>query len=142
MHTEGEEYIRKLGEATGLAAKLDEGGSCHFSVEGGVNVIVHANEEAGCMELTSVVAQELPEGISYSDMMDLLDIALGPLFGMPGLGREPESGALVFYAVLPFRTTTQAEFAEAAIKFMEYAQNLSARLSQANAPHDVNPLSL
>ena len=76
-------------------------------------MIVRANDAAARMELSAVVAAELPESAAYSDMLDLLGLALGPLFDAPGIGRDPESGAIVLYALLPFATTTPTDFAEA-----------------------------
>ena len=81
------------------------------------------------MEVTAAVADELPEGITYSDMLDLLDVAIGPLFDAPGIGREPESGAVILYAMMPFATATPADFAEAVQQFIELASAFSGRLA-------------
>ena len=81
------------------------------------------------MELSAVVAAELPESAAYSDMLDLLGLALGPLFDAPGIGRDPESGAIVLYALLPFATTTPADFAEAVPQFLDRARGLADRLA-------------
>ena len=123
------EYFFALGEALNLDVKPDEDGNCLLAVDNQLPVIVRANESAHRMELTASVADALPEGLAYSDMLDLLGIALGPLFNAPGIGREPGSGAIVLYATMPFATTSTADFAEAVPAFIDLANNITSRLA-------------
>lgn len=128
MANSSEEYFRELGAKFGFEVGPDGNGECLVTVDDTLGVLVRANETAGRMELSAVVAPELPEGVAYSDMLDLFGLALGPLFDAPGIGREPESGAIVLYALFPFPTTTPADFAEAVPQFLDRARALSARL--------------
>ena len=128
MQTQDSYFIR-LGEALGVDIRPGEDGACYVTVNDAMPVAVRANEEAQRMEVTAAVADELPEGITYSDMLDLLDVAIGPLFGAPGIGREPESGAVILYALLPFATTSPSDFAEATMQFIELASAFSGRLA-------------
>lgn len=130
MTNSSEEYFRALGEQFGLEAVPGDDGACCIAAEGAPGVIVRANDGAARMELSAVVAAELPEGAAYSDILDLLGLALGPLFDAPGIGRDPESGAIVLYALLPFTTTTPADFAEAVPQFLDRARNVSDRLAE------------
>lgn len=129
MANASEEYFKALGEQFGLEAAPGDDGACCIAAEGAPSVIVRANDAAARMELSAVVAAELPEGAAYSDILDLLGLALGPLFDVPGIGRDPESGAIVLYALLPFTTTTPADFAEAVPQFLDRARNVSDRLA-------------
>ena len=76
MSNTGKEYFLALGEALSLDVKPDEDGNCLLAVDNQMPVIVRANESAQRMELTASVADELPEGLAYSDMLDLLGIAI------------------------------------------------------------------
>ena len=129
MINSSEEYFQALGEQFGLEAVPGDDGTCCIAAEGAPGVIVRANDAAVRMELSAVIAAELPEGVAYSDMLDLLGLSLGPLFDAPGIGRDPESGAIVLYALLPFTTTTPADFAEAVPQFLDRARNVSDRLA-------------
>ena len=60
-------------------------------------------------------------------------MALGPLFDAPGIGREPESGAIVLYALMPFDAVTPSEFAETALQFLDLARAVTARLASLDA---------
>ncbi len=122
-------YFLALGESLGIDIRPGEDGTCLISVDNALPVVARANEGAQRMELTAAVAAGLPEGASYSDMLALLDTALGPLFDAPGIGREPESGAIVLYSLMPFAVVSPADFAEAVPQFIDLAASFSARLA-------------
>ena len=129
MKTRCEEYFQVLGERFGMDFWPGEDGSCLMSVDERLGVMLRGNEDARRMELSAVVADELPEGVAYSDMQDIMSLSLGPLFDAPGIGREPESGAIVLYALFPFDTTTPADFAEAIAAFIDRANGLVRRFA-------------
>lgn len=129
MTKRSDEYFQTLGNELGLDVQPDDEGSCLVAVDGGFGVTIRGNDEAGRMEVSAVVADRLPEGVEYSDMLDLLSMSLGPLFDAPGVGREPESGAIVLYALFPFETTTLADFTEAVPQFIDRARGLADRLA-------------
>ena len=129
-----ESYFSKLGEALGMDIRPGDDGTCYVTVDGAMPVAVRANGEAQRMEVTAAVADELPEGIAYSDMLDLLDAAIGPLFDAPGIGREPESGVVILYALMPFATMTPEDFAEAVPQFIDLASAFSGRLARLAQP--------
>ena len=126
---EYEAYFMALGESMGLDIKPGEDGTCLIAVEESLPVVVRANAEAQRMELTAAVAPEMPEGAAWSDILDLFGMALGPLFDAPGIGIEPESGAVVLYLLMPFATVSTADFAESVPQFLDLARSLSARLA-------------
>jgi len=129
MTKRSDEYFQTLGNELGLDVQPDDEGSCLVAVDGGFGVTMHGNDEAGRMEMSAVVADELPEDAGYSDVLDLLSMSLGPLFDAPGVGRDPESGAIVLYALFPFETTTPADFAEAVPQFIDRVRGLADRLA-------------
>lgn len=129
MGNGNEEFFRALGEKFGFEVEPGPEGTCFIAAEESPGVIVRANDAAARMELSAAIAPELPEGVAYSDMLDLLGLALGPLFDAPGIGREPESGAIVLYALFPFATTPPADFAEAVPQFLDRARNLAEHLA-------------
>ena len=122
-------YFMALSESLGLDIKPGEDGTCFITVQDALPVIVRVNEDARRMELTAAVASAMPEGAAWTDILDLFGMALGPLFDAPGIGIEPESGAVVLYSLLPFVSVTPADFAEAVPQFLDLAQALSARLA-------------
>ena len=130
---EYDKYFIALGESLGLAIQPGEDGACMVAVDESLPVVVRANEAAQRMELTAALAPELPEGAAWSDIMDMLNIALGPLFDQPGIGRDPESGAIVLYALLPLSVCSPAELAEAVPQFPDLSRALSARLAALDA---------
>ena len=134
MKTVGEEYIRALEESFGIEHDGEGATECALKVERGgasLDILARCDDEAGVATLSCPVADELPPGFEYNDMLDLLDLSLGPLFGMPGIGRDPQSGAIVLYALFPLPSVSKAAFAEAARAFIVRAAAAVERLSNA-----------
>lgn len=110
--------------------KFDENGTCHLMIGDAYPVDVLRDERLSRYVLTSPVAAELPEETTYDLMQDLLDFALGPVFdGSPAIGRDPSSGLLVAYSVLPFVLATEADFPEQFARFLEFRTAMADRLA-------------
>ena len=83
--------------------KFNEDGVCHLVIGDSYQVDVTRDERLSRYVLTSPVAAELPEETDYALMQDLLNFAMGPIFdGSPAVGRDPSSGLLIAYSILPF----------------------------------------
>ena len=80
--------------------------------------------------LLGQVADELPDPVDYSLVLDLLDFAMAPLLtGGPAIGRDPESGILQAFAVIPAEDLSADEFIKAVQSFIEFQVALSERIA-------------
>ena len=110
--------------------KFDENGTCHLVIGDAYQVDVLRDERLARYVLTSPVAAELPEETTYELMQDLLSFALGPVFdGSPAVGRDPSSGLLIAYSVLPFALATESDFPEQFARFLEFRTALADRFA-------------
>lgn len=125
--------------------KFNEEGVCRLQVGDELVVDVLRDERLSRYVLTAPVAAELPEQTDYALMQDLLGFALGPVFdGSPAVGRDPSSGLLLAYCILPFGLATEADFPEQFGRFLEFQQAIANRLAavergEAFAPGGENP---
>ena len=112
-----------------LNLPFDDEGSAQLLVDGDLAVNVSRHDEEGRLTLAAVVAQELKEDIGYAQMLDLLDLALGPLVGgSPAVGRDPVSGALVAYVSLSYAHLTEATWEETLGRFVAFAKGIAETL--------------
>lgn len=112
--------------------KFDENGTCHLEIGGAYQVDVMRDERLSRYVVVSPVAAELPENTTYSQMQDLLTFALGPVFdGSPAIGRDPSSGVLIAYSILPFAIATEADFPEQFNRFLEFRVAMADRFAAA-----------
>ena len=110
--------------------KFDEDGNCHLEIGGEYPVDVMKDTQLSRYVLTSPVAVELPEETTYSQMLDLLSFALGPIFnGAPAIGRDPSSGLLIAYCILPFAPAAEADFPEQFARFLEFRVAMAERFA-------------
>ena len=108
---------------------FDDEGNARLLVDGTFAVNVSRNDEEGRLTLAAPVAQELREDIGYAQMLDLLDLALGPLVGgSPAVGRDPVSGMLVAYVSHPYARVTEADWPDLFGRFVAFAKGIAEKL--------------
>ena len=112
-----------------LNLPFDDEGVARLIVDDALAVSVVRNDEEGRLTISAPVAQELKEDIGYAQMLDLLDLALGPLLGdSPAVGRDPVSGALIAYVVISYAHLTEATWPETLGRFIAFARGISETL--------------
>lgn len=112
-----------------LGLPFDEEGNARLVVDETLAVNVSRNDEEGRLTLAAPVAAELREDIGYAQVLELLDLAIGPLFGgSPAVGRDPVSGMLVAYASVSYVHVTEAEWPEILGRFVAFAKGVSEKL--------------
>ncbi len=112
-----------------LNLPFDDEGCAQLLVDGDLAVSVVRHDEDGRLSLAAPVAQELKEDIGYAQMLDLLDLALGPLVGgTPAVGRDPASGMLIAYQLVPYAHLTEATWPETLGRFVAFAQGVAETL--------------
>ena len=110
--------------------KFNKDGVCHLVIGDSYQVDVTRDERLSRYVLTSPVAAELPEETDYALMQDLLNFAMGPIFdGSPAVGRDPSSGLLIAYSILPFSLATEADFPEQFDAFLSFRAGMVARFA-------------
>ena len=104
-------------------------GNAQLLVDGTLAVNVSRNDEEGRLTLAAPVAQELREDIGYAQVLELLDLALGPLVGdTPAVGRDPVSGMRIAYASISYVHVSEAEWPEILGRFVAFAKGIAEKL--------------
>ena len=112
-----------------LNLPFDAEGNAQLLVDGTLAVNVSRNDEEGRLTLAAPVAQELREDIGYAQMLELLDLALGPLVGDTlAVGRDPVSGMLIAYASISYVHVSEAEWPEILGRFVAFAKGIAEKL--------------
>lgn len=112
-----------------LNLPFDDEGNAQLLVDETLAVNVARNDEEGRLTLAAPVAQELREDIGYAQVLELLDLALGPLFGgTPAVGRDPVSGLLIAYASISYVHVSEAEWPEILGQFVAFAKGIAEKL--------------
>ena len=131
MSSERETARASEGSVVTLDVNLpfNDEGCATLLVDGDFSVNILRHDEEGRLTLAAVVAQELKEDIGYAQILDLLDLALGPLMGeSPAVGRDPVSGALVAYVSLSYAHLTEATWEETLGRFVAFAKGIAETL--------------
>jgi hypothetical protein len=128
-----DKVLAEFGKALGMALAFDGNGACALAVDDETPVIVQANRDDSSLVLSSALRGELPEAMNLRKVGDLLALALDPLDrggASPVVGRDPESGMVVLYAVLPPSVLARAPLAELFSNFMTTRKAVAAMLDE------------
>jgi hypothetical protein len=127
-------YLESLGKRMGLALKYDENNVCEIIVNSNDVVDVVANPEDHNLLLSSVIAPDLPDPVSYSVVIDLMDLALGPVVthggNCPVVGRDPETGMLVAYQVCTESYLDEGSVYDIFMDFFKFKLSLSQHIEK------------
>ena len=133
-------YLRKIGRKIGLQLQFDEELICEVAVNEDDGVAIAAHPEDHTLVFTSVVAADLPDPISYSLMMDLLDLGIGPVLtgggNSPLVGRDPDTGVLVLYQVCTEPFLDKGDAGEIFLAFYKFKRRLQAHIAADQNTHD------
>ena len=112
-----------------LQLPFDGEGNARILVDNTIAVNIPRHDDEGRLTIATPVAAGLKEDIGYAQMLDLLDLALGPLLGVtPAVGRDPVGGMLIAYESIPYARITEAEWPEILGRFVAFAQGISEKL--------------
>ncbi len=124
------EYLDALGKIMGMELCFDDNNDCSIMIDESLTAVIHLDEEHEELLFLGNVADELPDPVNYSLVLDLLSLGYAPAFGTaPGVGRDPVSGMISAWSRLRMRDLGVTEFCEAAQKFMEFQLILNEKIT-------------
>ena len=125
--------LDKFGKAIGLDLTFDRDGICELVI-GEIPISILSSEADGTMVLTSAVAEELPQPVHYSLLLDLLDIAFTPATGVGGnapvIGYDRETGNVIIYLVCTASALQKQPLEEIIGEFADMCSHARALLDE------------
>ena len=127
--------LTALGEFLGGEVVLNEDDCFNVAVEDENPVTIHLDAEQEKFELVGMVADDLPDPVDYSLVLDLLNFALSPLVnGGPAVGRDPATGRLEAFLIIPFRDLTPQDFVTQVKEFFRFQITITLRITHPDEP--------
>lgn len=124
------EYLDALGKIFGMELCFDGNNDCSIMIDESLAAVIHLDEEHEEFLLLGNVADDLPDPVNYSLVLDLLSFGYAPAFGTaPGVGRDPVSGMISAWSRLRMRDLGVTEFCAAVRKFMEFQLILREKIT-------------
>ena len=125
-----DEMLSDLGKNLEIELAFNEDGVCELLMDEKAVISLIKNEKDGVLTLSSVVADELPDPVGYSLILDLLDFSLGSAIShSPAVGRDPETGLLVAYQIVTASLLTTRAFTEIFHDFTRFCSGISAAIA-------------
>ena len=125
-----EQYLNALYSFLGGEIPPNEDDCITVSLEDENPVTIHIDQQKEQFDIISIVADELPDPVDYSLVLDLLSYAMAPFVdGGPSVGRDPHSGFIQAFVILPFKGMTPDDFVDAFRNFMKFQIVVAHRIA-------------
>ena len=127
--------LLKLGEDLGVPdLDFDERSVCELAIGDDASVAIKAEPEDNLLILSSPLAADLPDPLSYSLALDIADLALGPCIdiraGGPVIGRDSVTGIVVLYQICTASRLRQESIFEIFSNFVNLRFAAAAKLAR------------
>jgi hypothetical protein len=133
--------LQHLGEELGTPElSFDQDGYCHLVVNETVSLVIRSEPADAAIVLASIVANELPDPIRYTLLVELLEFALAPMTQSgPSIGLDPDVGALIGFVRLPVRLLNEQGFVQAVNRFLNWRDMMAERVGNPASVSDEMP---
>lgn len=136
-----EDFEGPLGELEpllGYKPAFDEKGECCLSAEGSLPVTLRRDTERQCLEISSLLALDMPESLGRELFQRLLTLAHDP-GDAPGVvvGLDPDVGLPFLFIRVPLQTLPPGEFPDTLNMFLAVRDGLAhdfTRAMETNGP--------
>ncbi|HBZ58740.1 MAG TPA: hypothetical protein DEO49_06310 [Sutterella sp.] len=126
------EHISELGEAFNLKLSLDEEGLCELAIGDEYPLSIRLDSDMDAFVISSVVADELPDPVSYSLVQDMLELNLGPaVTGSPGIGMDPATGLIVSWQIVTEGMLSKGTLSSIVHAFLSFVVGMHERIREA-----------
>ncbi len=126
------EHIAELGAAFNLQLSLDEEGLCELVIGEEYPLSIRLDSDMDAFVISSVVADELPDPVSYSLVQDMLELNLGPaVTGSPGIGMDPATGLIVSWQIVTEGMLSKGTLSSIVHAFLSFVVGMHERIRES-----------
>ena len=126
------EHIAELGAAFNLQLSLDEEGLCELVIGEEYPLSIRLDSDMDAFVISSVVADELPDPVSYSLVQDILELNLGPAVNAtPGIGIDPATGLVVAWQIVTEGMLSKGTLSSIVHAFLSFVVGMHRRILES-----------
>ncbi|MCR5536372.1 MAG: type III secretion system chaperone [Succinivibrio sp.] len=115
------EILAQLSEDLGIELAFDDDNCNLYLDDDNCSFTIRKFEDEGRIVLMGIIAEDLPEDISYSLVTELLDNAMNPLYKAgPAIARDAESGMIVAYVSVDLKDIVPKDMLQIVEQFVAF----------------------
>lgn len=123
------EHVSELREAFNLKLSLDEEGLCELAIGDEYPLSIRLDRDMDAIVISSVVADEFPDPVSYSLVQDMLELNLGPAVNAsPGVGVDPATGLIVAWQIVTEGMLSKGTLSSIVHAFLSFVVGMHERI--------------
>ena len=130
MEKKLDQLITLISDDSDFEIRKQDSGMYALIVDDDMQGIIREDDDGRGIRMMCTVAEKIPRGVTFDEAQELFELATGPMFGMPGIGRMPLVGTVIAFHILPYWKLTEDKFVEEFNEFLQLAFDWNRKIAE------------
>lgn len=130
MEKKLDQFITLIADDPDFEIRKQDEGMYALVVDDDMQGVIREDDDGRGCRMMCTVAEKIPKGVTFDEAQELFELATGPMFGMPGIGRMPLVGTVIAFHILPYWKLTEDKFVEEFNEFLQLAFDWNQKIAE------------
>lgn len=130
MEKKLDQLITLIADDSDFEIRKQDSGMYALIVDDDMQGIIREDDDGRGCRMMCTVAEKIPKGVTFDEAQELFELASGPMFGLPGIGRMPIIGTVIAFHILPYWKLTEDKFVEDFNEFLQLAFDWNQKIAE------------
>ena len=130
MEKKLDQLITLIADDSDFEIRKQDSGMYALIVDDDMQGVIREDDDGRGCRMMCTVAEKIPKGVTFDEAQELFELATGPMFGLPGIGRMPLVGTVIAFHILPYWKLTEDKFVEEFNEFLQLAFDWNQKIAE------------
>lgn len=130
MEKKLDQLIPLISDDSDFEIRKQDSGMYTIIVDDDMQGVIREDDDGRGCRMMCTVAEKIPKGVTFDEAQELFELATGPMFGLPGIGRMPIVGTVIAFHILPYWKLTEDKFVEQFNEFLQLAFDWNQKIAE------------
>ncbi len=130
MEKKLDQLITLIADDSDFEIRKQDSGMYAIIVDDDMQGAIREDDDGRGCRMMCTVAPKIPKGVTFDEAQELFELATGPMFGLPGIGRMPIVGTVIAFHILPYWKLTDDKFVEQFNEFIQLAFDWNQKIAE------------
>ncbi|MBR3582845.1 MAG: hypothetical protein IKO01_05310 [Kiritimatiellae bacterium] len=130
MEKKLDQLITLISDDPDFEIRKQDSGMYALIVDDDMQGIIREDDDGRGIRMMCTIAEKIPKGVTFDEAQELFELASGPMFGLPGIGRMPIIGTVIAFHILPYWKLTEDKFVEEFNEFLQLAFDWNQKIAE------------
>lgn len=130
MEKKLDQLITLISDDSDFEIRKQDSGMYALIVDDDMQGVIREDDDGRGCRMMCTVAEKIPRSVTFDEAQELFELASGPMFGLPGIGRMPIIGTVIAFHILPYWKLTEDKFVEEFNEFLQLAFDWNQKIAE------------